>query len=345
MRPPRVSLWTHLLLLVAGVGLLALFVYRADPAAVWDLARRFPLSALPWAGALYAIGWACRATRLLALSRAIGEPHPPARAASLAIGANCLNLLLPARLGDAALVTSLSRTHRWGASLLMVTHWRLFDVAALGLLAAGLVAIHTTGAGTASAWSAVAGLTALFALVASLLLGWLVRRFNPWFVSASLWVAKRIGRDDAHVRSESVGQKSVHLVRFPILFPGLLLACAAWLLDAFVANVFLAGVGVDVPFRTVLTATLVANLAKMLPTTPGGLGVFEGAFTAVLSNAGVAAAPAITAATLTHLFMNLFTVALGAPGAYRIAHDASSVGVAWWRGRRRSAEGVNGGSS
>lgn len=65
-----------------------------------------------------------------------------------------------------------------------------------------------------------------------------------------------------------------------------------WLLDAAALWIFLAAFGVKLNPVAVLVAFTLANVASLLPITPGGLGVVELALTATLASFGAAAVPA-----------------------------------------------------
>jgi uncharacterized protein (TIRG00374 family) len=58
-------------------------------------------------------------------------------------------------------------------------------------------------------------------------------------------------------------------------------------------------------------ANMVANLTKVIPVTPGGLGVFEGAMILVLSFYGYTGGVIGVASTFNHLLMNLYTIGAG----------------------------------
>ncbi len=119
---------------------------------------------------------------------------------------------------------------------------------------------------------------------------------------------------------------------------------AIWIVDAVVAAAVLHALGAGLALRTVVPvcvlAVSVGNLAKVLPLTPGGIGLYEGAFTVlVVALAPVSPAVALAAAVVDHAIKNLVTVA-GGLGA-TVALDVS-LATAVEEGERGEAVAADG---
>ena len=89
-----------------------------------------------------------------------------------------------------------------------------------------------------------------------------------------------------------------------------------WSIDVVTAILVLAAFGVALPVPTLVAvgffAVSVGNLAKVLPLSPGGIGLYEGAFTLlVVALTPVGASTALAAAVVDHAVKNLVTVAGG----------------------------------
>jgi hypothetical protein len=89
-----------------------------------------------------------------------------------------------------------------------------------------------------------------------------------------------------------------------------------WTLDVLTAALVLAAFGVPTPPATLLAvcvfAVSVGNLAKVLPLTPGGVGLYEAAFTVLVAGlTPIGAGVAFAAAVLDHAVKNGVTVAGG----------------------------------
>jgi uncharacterized protein (TIRG00374 family) len=91
-----------------------------------------------------------------------------------------------------------------------------------------------------------------------------------------------------------------------------------WVVDVATAILVLAAFRVDLPLATLLAvgffAVSVGNLAKVLPLSPGGVGLYEGAFTLLvvaLTGPAVGVTVALGAAVLDHAVKNVVTVVGG----------------------------------
>lgn len=94
-----------------------------------------------------------------------------------------------------------------------------------------------------------------------------------------------------------------------------------WLLDVLTAVLVLAAVGTGLSVPLLLAvgtlAVSVGNLAKVLPLSQGGIGLYEGAFTAVIvAITPVGAGLALAGALLDHALKNLVTLAGGGFAAF-----------------------------
>jgi uncharacterized protein (TIRG00374 family) len=89
-----------------------------------------------------------------------------------------------------------------------------------------------------------------------------------------------------------------------------------WMLDVVTALLVLSAFDATLPLLTMLAvgffAVSVGNLAKVLPLSPGGVGLYEGAFTLlVVALTPLGPALALGAAIVDHAVKNLVTVAGG----------------------------------
>jgi len=85
---------------------------------------------------------------------------------------------------------------------------------------------------------------------------------------------------------------------------------AIWIIDSLVCYVILLAFGIS-DFAPVILAVSIANIAKAIPITPGGIGTYEAVMTGILSMAGVGSDVAFVVSLMDHTIKNLITVALG----------------------------------
>jgi uncharacterized protein (TIRG00374 family) len=89
-----------------------------------------------------------------------------------------------------------------------------------------------------------------------------------------------------------------------------------WTIQTVVALVVLLAFDVSVPTLSLVNAGVlaiaIANLAKAVPITPGGVGIYEGTFALIIINlTGISWAVALGAAILDHALKNFITIVLG----------------------------------
>ncbi len=84
-----------------------------------------------------------------------------------------------------------------------------------------------------------------------------------------------------------------------------------WTCEGIITYFIFLSLGQNISPIIITFANMTANLTKIIPVTPGGLGVFEGTMILVLSFYGYTGAVIGIASTLNHLLMNLYTIALG----------------------------------
>jgi hypothetical protein len=242
------------------------------------------------------------------------------------------NLVFPARAGDAvrAYVVKMRRGIPYPSGFASLAVERVFDLLTITALA-GVVLIGYTATGqTAELARAVTGaegagrvavvvasavglvaLVAVAAIVASARTGTnLVRRTvhrlsTDSYADYVASVVERFVGDVQRVAATRDGFGRVGLSSVLI-----------WTLDVVTAvlvlQAFDPGLGVVTLVSVGFFAVSVGNLAKVLPLSPGGVGLYEGAFTLlVVALTGVAYPLALGAAVLDHAVKNLVTVGGG----------------------------------
>ena len=83
-----------------------------------------------------------------------------------------------------------------------------------------------------------------------------------------------------------------------------------WLIDSLVCYIVLLAFGIS-DFAVVILAVSIANIAKAIPITPGGIGTYEAVMTGILAMAGVSSGVAFVVSLVDHTIKNLITIALG----------------------------------
>ncbi len=89
-----------------------------------------------------------------------------------------------------------------------------------------------------------------------------------------------------------------------------LVTLLVWIIDSFVCYVILMAFGIS-DFAIVILAVMIANIAKAIPITPGGIGTYEAVMTGILAMNGVPSDVAFVVALVDHTIKNVITLILG----------------------------------
>ena len=321
----RVSLLGTVLVLVVG-GFVAL--RTVDTGQLADAVRNADPLLLAAGAAVYALSWPLRGRRYDDILAAMGGRCGTVFTTGAVFVSQTANLVVPARGGDAlrAYLLNSRREVPYSKGAASLTVERLFDLLALlalgSLALAGLALTGNAGSLTGAAdFLLPAALVGGIGVAASaLVVG--VARYDPGIgapirsrldgprIRKLVDAAVRFGRD---VRALAENPRAVGVVGTGSLL--------IWLLDVVTAVLVLAAVTGSAGMGTVdflavgTLAVTVGNLAKVLPLSQGGIGLYEAAFTAlVVAVSPIAAGPALAAAVLDHALKTATTV-VGGPAA------------------------------
>lgn len=219
---------------------------------------------------------------------------------------NSLNIVIPAKLGDIARSYYLKKKFDMGYSRTLPATFldRVFDV--LGVY----VILLFCG---------------IYIMLWAELEGWLYYTFAAGIAALVLTVAamelllrkrESIGR----IRNEKLRSLLYSLTE---AFTGsfrdkgnfaLLLLCSViiWLCEGIFSYMVFISMGQFMNPVVIIFITMVAILTKVVPITPGGIGVFEGTMVLLLSLFGMDSGVGAVVSTVNHFLMNFYTLLLGA---------------------------------
>ena len=279
---------------------------------------------------VYLLSWPLRGRRYGDVLGAMGRRCGTGFLTAAMFVSQTANLVVPARAGDGVraylLNTRREVPYATGAASLAVE--RLLDLLALaalgGVALAGLAGTGEAGAlGEGGRFVAGAGVVAAAGVSAAAATVVLARsdwhpgaRLRGWTdrprLRAAVDAAIRFGTDLRVVATDGralgrVAAGSLAIWAIDVVTAVLVLAA----LDGTLSVTALAAVGT--------LAVTVGNLAKVLPLSQGGIGLYEAAFTAlVVAVSPVGAATALAAALLDHAIKNAVTLAGGAVAAFAL---------------------------
>ena len=331
---PRVSIAAGIGLTVLAIGLMTLYL---DPGAVVAEVGQADPVPLVAAAAVYLLSWPLRGARYRDILDRLGYHETVGFLTGAIFISQTGNLVFPARAGDAvrAYVVKTRRAVPYPSGFASLAVERVFDLLTitalagtvlLGLVATGGAGIDVLGASLSGPEGRsgrlalqVAGFVGLLAVLSVVVIVVTAR--------AETAIARRaIGR----VSEDSYANEVAGVIE---RFAGDIQTATAdgrafarigagsvliWTIDVVTAAFVLAAFRPGLSALTVVTvcffAVSVGNLAKVLPLSPGGIGLYEGAFTLLvvaLTPASVTAELALGAAIVDHAIKNAVTVVGG----------------------------------
>ncbi|MFB6305163.1 MAG: flippase-like domain-containing protein [Haloferacaceae archaeon] len=323
---------------LVALGLMTLYIDPSDALAALASADR-RLVAL--SVVVYLISWPLRGLRYQEILAELGHREGVGFLTGAVFVSQTGNLVFPARMGDAvrAYVVKARRRVPYPTGFASLAAERVFDLLTIAALAGSVLVALVVGGGasglaaalsgnvpyvdpaavrTAVRVAAGVGLAAVLAVVVivasartdrNLVRAGVARLSSDSYAD---YVAGAVERFVADLQTVAGSRRA--FLRIGAL------SLAVWALDVVTAVVVLAAFpAVSLPLPLLLTVGLfavsVGNLAKVLPLSPGGVGLYEAAFTAfvvVLTPPGaVPPAVAFAAAVLDHAVKNAVTVVGG----------------------------------
>ncbi|ERH10146.1 MAG: hypothetical protein J07HX64_01916 [halophilic archaeon J07HX64] len=333
---------TGTLLVVGGGAVLA--ARTVDLGRAVETVRTADPVVLALASVVYLLSWPLRGHRYGDVLAAVGHRCGTGFLTATVFVSQAVNLVVPARAGDGVraylLNTRRKVPYTTGVSSLAVE--RLFDLLSLAALGGGALAVlalageHTAGGERFLAGASVVALGGVLAAGTAVTVAHSDRRPGAWLrgrvrrrrLRAVVDAAAGVGTDLRVVATD--GRTLLWVAA------GSLAVWAIDVLTAVLVLVALADLNLSLPVLVCVgtLAVTVGNLAKVLPLSQGGIGLYEAAFTAlVVAVSPVGAATALAAAVLDHALKNLVTVVGGtaaalalnlSPGTFRRSEHSES---------------------
>jgi uncharacterized protein (TIRG00374 family) len=308
----RSRVWLTVLGLAMSAVAVALLLRSIHFADTW---RRLSTSDPAWfvgACAVTTAGYVVRAVRWGELLSAARRPSFRRLFSATMIGFLAINTL-PARLGELVRAYSLSRAERMSAATVLgsVAVERLLDLVAL--VAFWAVSLLLAPLPAWFRWSGF--ITIGFVVVASAGL-WLFHRFGGWKAMAAEegFLRKLPERPREALRAAipafGVGVRGIG--RPAVLLRSGILTAFMWLVNAAVFLMTAAAVHMTLPLWAPFLLTFIVCVGIMVPSSPGFVGVMEGACVVALGLVGVGGAEALAYGVLYHVTQLLPLILLGA---------------------------------
>jgi len=300
----------HLLSALAGIAILVFIASRVGYSQfIQSVQQVNPLVLIPLT-LVYTVSWVFRGLRFRKLLHIMNVKTTLLRAMSIELIADLANHVIPAKLGDSVKVLYM---HKTGMLNYTSGTFVAFMVRAVDLCAVLVLALFST---IFVSRIVVAGymsyVTAMLILVFLLVSTGLLFVFHPGMFQKLLTGPFRKHRPSVAELSGLIKKK-----------PGQV-ACvvaqsvAVWVFDILTLFILLVTFRVNLSLTETAFVMLLSTVTKILPLTPNGVGVYEGAMVVLLAGFGVSENTSFTVAIIDHGFMNLFSVLLSVFALYHL---------------------------
>jgi uncharacterized protein (TIRG00374 family) len=323
----RVTVAGGLLLVVAATALMTVYI---DPMTVLEKIANANPKYIAFATLVYLVSWPLRGLRYRDILNELGYTENTGFLTGAVFISQTGNLVIPARVGDAirAYVVKMRRSIPYASGFASLAVERVFDLltittlagvvfigmAVMGIDISGLGSVANNGSSSGRIAFIVAilvGLAALFLVLTIIvsarsdrnLVRTAIRRISS--DSYADYVAGVIEQFVGDIQTVAGDRKAFTRIGASSI--------VIWTLDVVTALIVFAAFDVSLPLGMFIAisffAVSVGNLAKVIPLSPGGVGLYEGAFTLIVTVFTPIVAPtAAAAAILDHAVKNIVTV-------------------------------------
>ncbi|MFW5936396.1 MAG: flippase-like domain-containing protein, partial [Candidatus Hadarchaeota archaeon] len=275
--------------ILLAAGILAALVWYVGASEVLANLLRADLPLIVLASSLYAFSFLIRGERFRYIISRLGVRVPLLFSSESVAISQTMNVVTPIRIGDVARAYVFKiRDIPFTTSFSGIAVERIFDLIAVLLIA--FIAIIAIG--KQQFFSTFTSSIPFYALLLLILIVAVVIIF-----SRMENIAGKILRDAGDV-IKTRGSLVI-----------LLTSTIIWIVDIIVCHLIMLSFGANV-FPLVVLAVTIANIVKIIPITPGGIGTYEVVMTGILS-LGVNEGLAVTVSILDHALKNILTLILG----------------------------------
>ena len=291
----------YLLKLFLGIIILfALFAYTGIDKSV-SILLKINLAFLAVAFAAHGASWIFRAMRI----KAIFSDYSITTAKTIDIykinfAGNALNIVLPFKLGDIGQIYLFHTESKIALkeSATSVIYTRIFDILALSMFGLASIALILTSSSSHD----ISSYSIIFLILPVMLIILTSTRVQEK-------IAKLIEKKRPQIAQIIRSFKLSKRCRIKSIIYSLL----TWLADGMTTYFIFKGLDQDIPLSVIFLGLVVANMMKSFPTTPGGIGLFEGSMAFIFMSFGINQNIALVTSTLDHFIKNITTLVFGIP--------------------------------
>jgi len=263
---------------------------------------------------IYVLAWSFRSLRLKTLTAISHARISIFELFKYRISGFALNTVLPAKLGDVVTIGLLGmKGISMGTAAAIIIHARILDLAAAILISIPS-AVMTFGKSIPS-WMVISiyyGVIPFIVVMGLILLDkkrTVIQRLKKLaVVQKSKILSTAINKLDHAYKSFHDIASNKKRLSLNALF-----SLMIWIMEGITAWTVIYALDGNVHLIPVILAVSIGNVGKSIPLTPGGLGIYETIFSAVLTASGVPLELATAAGIVDHALKKMFNLAIGVP--------------------------------
>jgi len=269
---------------------------------------------------IYSISWIFRIIRLKDVTSHFKADIKLKDLFLLHISGYALNVLLPAKIGDVANVLYLKLYGmKIEDSLASVVFTRILDLLAAGIFTMSFIFIGLKEPIINKYVSLLVG--SCFIIVIGIVSFRKISIFSRIFNIIENKITFKLTKGFISIgKSTHVSLSNLFATRI-LLGKCILLSLLIWFFEILTLYFIALSMNIYVPIFYMIFGVALANIAKIIPATPGGIGLYEGVIVIVFSAANVGYNDALAVAVLDHLVKNLYLIVIGIPATSMIGFD------------------------
>lgn len=298
-----------ILSIIIGIGIFAVLLYFADIREIIYILSKINPIWIIFIVMIYSIGWLLRGYRWKIILSSMGHIIELKNSISLVILGNFANLITPAKIGDFVRALVLKRNDNVDISkgISSVVIDRILDFFGVAILTYVSFMIISKDLSLPN-WIKTLADNSLYVMISGLIIIGIMSKtkiseksFDRINIIGTLY-KKFIFPILENIKTI---YKTTEMIKLCVM------SVVIWLFDICTVIILLYTIGHLDNIPLIMFATMIANLTKVLPLTPGGIGAYEGTFAAVLVAGGLPYTLGLTIGILDHGIKNLYTITFG----------------------------------
>ena len=320
--PSTKQYFKHVISFTIGICILVVMIHYGDIDDFVDKISNMSKSLLLVSIIIYTISWIFRVWRLKSVTAHFKANINLKDLFKLNISGYAINVTLPAKIGDIVRVFYLkSYGMKIEESLASIIFIRILDLISAGLLAMSFIFIGFKVPIINKYASLLLGSCLL--ILIGLIIFKKITSFSYILDVIENKIALKFTKGLIKIgKNMHVGLSSLFSTR-RILNKCILLSLSIWFLEILTCYFVALSLDIYVPIFFLIFGVAIANIAKIIPATPGGIGFYEGIIVVVFSAANVGYNDALAIAILDHFIKNVFILILGVPITSMIGFDTA----------------------